>query len=69
MSKERQQWFKDRIGKRVFRNAVSCPCNTCTRVEKKGLIINDEMHAESLCDWEGIYMHEKEIDLNYRDKL
>lgn len=46
----RRKWFKDRIGKRIFRNGVSCNCKHCTNIEHAGLIINDDQHACYLND-------------------
>lgn len=51
----RQQWFNDRIGKRVFRNKTSCPCKTCTKVYEEGLIVDDDMHSGYLCMTEAEY--------------
>lgn len=62
------KWFTDRIGKRVYRDPWTCKCPTCIDVEKKGLIIENEMHASYLCDVEGSYDSEW-IELNYRDEL
>ena len=47
----RRQWFVDRIGKRVFRTPVDC-CEHCTKVNKEGLVIHDEQHAQYLFDVE-----------------
>lgn len=55
---EREKWFNDRIGKRVYRNLTSCGCLTCQRVYKEGLIIADETHASYLYDIEGIFTAE-----------
>lgn len=55
---ERQQWFYDRIGKRVYRNTTTCPCEPCRVVTEKGLVIQDEMHASYLYDMEGAYFHD-----------
>jgi len=63
---ERKQWFLDRIGKRVFREETSCQCETCKRVSKEGVVINDEMHAIYLHDIEGMYNAEGH-KLTYRD--
>lgn len=48
---ERHQWFRDRIGKRVFRNHHQC-CEHCEEVYKNGLVIFDDMHATYLHDIE-----------------
>ena len=62
MSKKDFQWFKDRIGKKVYRKHNFCSCNVCLRVWENGLIIHDEMHADYL------YAIEMETDVNYFDK-
>lgn len=64
MSENRKtlKWFKERIGKRIFRKNNVCGCGICLNVWKEGLIIKDEMHAQYL------FMHETESDLNYFDK-
>jgi hypothetical protein len=59
----RLNWFKSRVGKRIFRDKTSCDCDTCKNVAKKGLIINDEMHAAYLNDCSF------NMDIEYRDKL
>ena len=63
---ERLKWFIDRIGKRVYRNAVLCGCVSCKSVHAKGLIIGDKMHAYYLCDMEGAYAFDN-IALKYFD--
>ena len=50
MEKHEVQWFKDRIGKRVFRTASTCPCEICRKVEDVGLVVEDELHANYLYD-------------------
>lgn len=40
--------FIERIGTRVYRNAGTCDCNTCRDVERDGLIIDSEQHANYL---------------------
>lgn len=40
-----EQWFLDRIGKRIFRPATTCNCKTCKDVLKNGLIVQDAGHA------------------------
>ena len=54
---DRRNWFISRIGKRVFRNDVSCQCKTCQNITKLGLVINDEMDAEDL------YYHETDLSI------
>lgn len=48
MHDQQLKWFKDRIGKTIYRGAVSCDCDSCNRIEKEGLVIMDEMHADVL---------------------
>lgn len=64
---ERLKWFKDRVGKVVFRNDNGCPCEICKHVVENGLIITDELHADYLCSTQGDYAAEG-ILLNYRDE-
>lgn len=42
--------FLTRIWKKVYRDAGSCDCATCREVEKNGLVIADEDHANYLFD-------------------
>ncbi len=51
---ERNQWFLDRVGKRVYRNKTTCDCLTCENVYKKGIVITDETDAN--------YLHSIEVD-------
>ena len=62
------QWFKNRIGRRIFRNDNKCPCNNCKVMTKEGLIVHDLYHAEGLFMIQNDYMAEG-TKLNYRDKL
>ena len=59
--KIRLQWFKDRIGKRIYRDSVNCKCEVCNNVGAHGLIIIDESHAHYLFDCE------EEPGIRYRD--
>jgi hypothetical protein len=52
---EREQWFIDRIGKIVYRNETSCPCEICKDVAKNGLVIDDHNHALYLSEMEAMY--------------
>lgn len=54
--KNRQQWFIDRIGKRVFRTKQTCKCETCEAIFNNGIVIEDRDHA--------IYLHDVENDLH-----
>lgn len=64
---ERQKWFSERVGKRVFRNKTSCTCEMCNDVYENGLIIDDELHADYLCMCEGEYGLEERTPLKYFD--
>lgn len=57
---KRLQWFKSRIGKRVYRTP-SCSCPVCKTVEIRGLIIQDNLHATYLRDCEA------DLELHYAD--
>jgi len=56
-----QQWFIDRIGKRIYRKNNFCQCPVCLDVHENGLIVQDEMHACYLYDCQS-------MDLIYYDK-
>lgn len=45
---DRSQWFKDRIGKTIYRNSNGCECEICKHVQAHGRVIDDEMHADYL---------------------
>lgn len=55
-------WFKERIGKRVYRTKSTCTCEICKNVFENGLIISDELHAHYLYDCQN------ELRLVYEDK-
>jgi hypothetical protein len=56
-----EQWFIDRIGKRIYRKNNICNCPTCLQVHEVGLIITDKDHA--------IYLYDcQEMDLIYYEK-
>lgn len=61
-----KQWFLDRIGKRVFRDANNC-CAKCKEITENGLIIQDKDHALYLYETEKTLFEENNIYLNYRD--
>ena len=62
----RLQWFLDRVGKRVFRNKTTCPCEICAAVYEHGLVIDDKLQAEYLHDLEVAYTCEGDL-LRYFD--
>jgi len=53
-----KEWFLERIGKRVYRTPV-CPCTICTDIQKNGMIITDQKHAE--------YIYTVQADLRAED--
>lgn len=55
---ERKQWFLERIGKRVFRNHVGCPCDICESGYEYGVVIDDALSADYLCEVEATGNHE-----------
>lgn len=58
---KRLDWFKSRIGKRVYRNAGDCDCPICMSVGIHGLFIVDDLHATYLRDCEA------DLELYYAD--
>lgn len=63
---ERQKWFTDRIGKRVYRNKTCCECEICKYNYENGLIINDDTHAIYLTNIEACSSDEG-IPIRYFD--
>lgn len=60
-----KEWFLERIGKRIYRDKSSCPCQVCLEVFKNGLVIADEQHADYL------FLIDGDLDseaFNYRDE-
>jgi hypothetical protein len=45
---EREQWFRDRIGKRVYRGDNGCNCEICKKRTDSGILIIDITHADYL---------------------
>jgi len=41
-------WFKNRIGKRIYRDRNDCHCLDCEDAVGNGLIVRDKNHAEYL---------------------
>jgi len=60
------KYFKNRIGKRIYRDDSGCPCHDCKRIVEEGLIIADEDHAEYLYDMQNEFANCGTL-LNYRD--
>lgn len=61
-----QEWFIERIGKRIFRDDNQCPCHHCKEITITGLVIHDRQHAIYLADIAADTAAEGTI-LNYRD--
>jgi len=55
---ERENWFLDRVGKRVYqtRGFATCKCDACVYEDNQGVVILDKEHAE--------YLYDMEIDYN-----
>ena len=62
MEKHNLDWFRERIGKRVYRTEADCRCEICKKVGEIGLIVNDRLHAQYLYDCQN------ELDLYYLDE-
>lgn len=61
------QYFKDRIGKKIYRDSDGCDCDSCKKVLKEGLLVHDEDHAQYIFDAQNDWASEG-ILLNYRDE-
>lgn len=61
------EWFKQKIGKTIYRDSDGCSCPTCERIVENGLTVADEQHAEYIFDIQNEWAQEG-IYLNYRDK-
>lgn len=51
---DREQWFIDRIGKRLFRNNY-CSCGICESVYDNGIVINNISIALYCCEIESVF--------------
>lgn len=49
------KWFHRRIGKKIYRAATPCNCPSCYEVEKNGLLVGDNFHAEYLFNMQNDY--------------
>lgn len=65
---KRMQWFYNHIGKRVYRNKISCECEACINDYKYGLKIDSKMEAESLFYAEFDYLRDG-IPLKFFDNI
>jgi hypothetical protein len=53
----REDWFLERIGKRVFRTQNGCTCESCLRTYHDGIIIMDKEHAHTMFVAESEYQY------------
>lgn len=60
---KRQNWFKSKVGKIIFRTQVTCKCPVCTDVYNKGIRVQDEFHACYLNDCSA------ELDIDYFETI
>ena len=60
------KWFKNRIGKRIYREHSKC-CPHCDEIAENGLIVANEQHASHLYSVDCDFANEN-IFMNYRDK-
>lgn len=64
-----KQWFRNRIGKRIFRDATSCRCQSCKDVVENGLIIFDgSEHGNKYMHADYVFDCQNEMLIFYRDK-
>lgn len=54
----REEWFRARVGTKVFRNSNGCDCPLCLLTLEKGILVNDFNHANYLYDTETEYTAE-----------
>lgn len=57
-----EQWFRDRISKRVYRKLGSCKCKRCVTISHEGLLILDSLHASYL------FLCSQELGIKYQDE-
>ncbi len=63
---EQLKWFKDRVGKVIWRNKTTCDCLVCDSVYRNGLMVQDEFHASYISDLVSDYAAEGSV-LEYFD--
>jgi len=56
-------WFKERKGKRIFRDDDGCNCTTCNETLENGLLVSDPEYLFTIQNDFGV----QDIHLNYRD--
>ena len=61
-----EQWFIERIGKRIYRDKLKHCCLACDHVESDGVIILDNSHADYLAAVDTDFACEG-VFMNYRD--
>lgn len=61
MGRKSKDWFTERIGTKVYRDDNGCDCPVCKTIERVGLIIHDELHAQYLYDCQN------DMGINYYD--
>lgn len=61
MTRKSKDWFVERIGQKIYRDDNGCDCHVCKTIERVGLVIHDELHAQYLHD-----VH-TEMGINYYD--
>jgi hypothetical protein len=55
------EWFLSKIGRKIYRDKVSCPCNHCKSGEESGIGVFNKMHAQYLFDCQN------EMGIEYRE--
>jgi hypothetical protein len=55
------QWFRDRIGKRIYRDTNNCHCDYCKDIYLNGIVVKNGLHAQYLFDIQN------DIGYNYSD--
>lgn len=61
------EWFIERIGKRIYRDKLKHCCSVCDHVGAEGLIVHDHNHATYLAMVDGCFANEG-VFMNYRDE-
>jgi hypothetical protein len=64
---EREKWFLNHVGEKVYRNKTTCSCSVCKDSYENGLIISDDKHAGYLFDIECEYTREGS-NLRYKER-
>lgn len=56
------RWFKNRVGKRIYRYTDTKCCEECDRVYREGIVVDNANHAQYLYD------AQNDLELEYGDK-